>query len=581
MCEEYESFHDRAGEPVLGGQSSSSFVPSVIKTNVPLKNDDPAQKDFFCKDTENELKSYHNKTDWANFVWVQDSFECCWNRTVFHDERYWIIFTPHRFSGLSWVHFAKKWKIIWPERLDSSERQHWARIGSFNLLPTRWIWSVNQNWVCNKDYPHSWVRNSHRLNKLVTNLNNNEQETSEMQFEEYALKLNASDFACRSKAKAKPQKRDSVSSSTRTIPIGERKWTDVAPGKYSISAYEVSKKLIRLLRHGSLPRNDDGAIEFWRIKDNLRTYFLYCHHRFDDKWKSSMAGLGGKANISVLYWFIRNNSIPPSSSRSFQYAFLLILHYRTMPLFRRVSSSTFIMSDVRSICFPSSIQDWYREVKIWATGIRMPDFEVLDAKIASALNRIIHNSHFKSRVSLEEEKAQKENHFVRRSQIAYLIYEYFRVTGANDSVKNYADLFSVALRNDDIQEFDSIWDGILLSMTKIPSDDILAGLYKSRIRESEKLKTVLELYDLEIHQKQKFWGKKRKLWKKRRLQILSCNRMKRKRRKPEVPEDEVPVEECFDGHARIISKELAPIHHVKNAPSRMCKDNTSKDTFSR
>ena len=38
-------------------------------------------------------------------------------------------------------------------------------------------------------------------------------------------------------------------------------------------------------------------------------------------------------------------------------------------------------------------------------------------------------------------------------------------------------------------------------MTKIPSDDILEGLYKLRIRESEKLKTVLELYDLEIHQK--------------------------------------------------------------------------------
>ena len=50
---------------------------------------------------------------------------------------------------------------------------------------------------------------------------------------------------------------------------------------------------------------------------------------------------------------------------------------------------------------------------------------------------------------------------------------------------------------------DSIQNGteILLSMTKIPSDDILEGLYKLRIRESEKLKTVLELYNLEIHQK--------------------------------------------------------------------------------
>ena len=82
-----------------------------------------------------------------------------------------------------------------------------------------------------------------------------------------------------------------------------------------------------------------------------------------------------------------------------------------------------------------------------------------------------------------------------------MICDNFRVTGANGSVENYADLFTIGLRNDDIQEFDSKWDGILLSMTKIPHDDILEGLYKLRIRESEKLKTVLELYDLEVHQK--------------------------------------------------------------------------------
>ena len=82
-----------------------------------------------------------------------------------------------------------------------------------------------------------------------------------------------------------------------------------------------------------------------------------------------------------------------------------------------------------------------------------------------------------------------------------MIYDYFWVTGVHDSVENYADLFTISLRNDDIQEFNSKWDGILLSMTKIPPDDILEGLYKLRIRESDKLKTVLELYDLEIHQR--------------------------------------------------------------------------------
>ena len=84
----------------------------------------------------------------------------------------------------------------------------------------------------------------------------------------------------------------------------------------------------------------------------------------------------------------------------------------------------------------------------------MPDFEVLDARIASALNTIIQNTRFKKEVSLEEMKAHKEHRFLRGRQIAYLIYQYFRVTGANDSVENYADPFTVVLRNDDIEEFD-------------------------------------------------------------------------------------------------------------------------------
>ena len=116
-----------------------------------------------------------------------------------------------------------------------------------------------------------------------------------MQFDEYALKLNAGDFPSRSKAKAKPQKRDSASSSTRTIPIGESTWTDVEPGKHSLSDYPVSKKLmIHLLRHGSLLRDNDGAIEFLRIKDHLQSHFMFCHHWSDEKWKNGMAGGGGQ-----------------------------------------------------------------------------------------------------------------------------------------------------------------------------------------------------------------------------------------------------------------------------------------------
>ena len=64
-------------------------------------------------------------------------------------------------------------------------------------------------------------------------------------------------------------------------------------------------------------------------------------------------------------------------------------------------------------------------------GIQMPNFEVQNAKIASALNRIIHNTRYKKKISLEAQKAEKEDRFLRGLQIAYLIYEYFRSLGPN------------------------------------------------------------------------------------------------------------------------------------------------------
>ena len=133
-------------------------------------------------------------------------------------------------------------------------------------------------------------QNSHGLNKLVTDLrnnkenDNNEQETSEMHFEDFALKTNVLAFASRSKAKAKPQRRTPGSSSTRTIPIGERTWTDIEPEDYSPIASPVSKQLNTLLRHGHLPREDDGAIEFWSVQSQ---------HWSDEKWRSTMANGGG------------------------------------------------------------------------------------------------------------------------------------------------------------------------------------------------------------------------------------------------------------------------------------------------
>ena len=64
--------------------------------------------------------------------------------------------------------------------------------------------------------------------------------------------------------------------------------------------------------------------------------------------------------------------------------------------------------------FPTEAMQWIKEMELVDSvdelrssssirGVSMPNFDVLDARIASALNKIIHNSHFKRRISLEEQ----------------------------------------------------------------------------------------------------------------------------------------------------------------------------------
>ena len=71
--------------------------------------------------------------------------------------------------------------------------------------------------------------------------------------------------AARSKAKAKPQPRE-FAGTTATVLIRERRWMDIEPSKQNLASYDLSKKVINLLRHNqSLQREEDGAIEFCKI----------------------------------------------------------------------------------------------------------------------------------------------------------------------------------------------------------------------------------------------------------------------------------------------------------------------------
>ena len=76
--------------------------------------------------------------------------------------------------------------------------------------------------------------------------------------------------------------------------MNERKWIDIEPGESSFSAYKISKKAINLLRHSqTVQREDDGVVQFWRIKNFLQNQFPQLLYWSDDRWKTCLSAGGG------------------------------------------------------------------------------------------------------------------------------------------------------------------------------------------------------------------------------------------------------------------------------------------------
>ena len=188
LCEEYKACHVITGRPVLAAQSDPLFVPtsSLMKTPTPL-TDDPAQEDLLQKYQERlERLSQQNRvikicTD-AGFL------------TTVGVGQYFMTKDTEKFSQFTESLACREYTS--PRDEKSSDPEGWIRgntkIGPVLEVTTSYLQGKYGMEIriesVNKDNCHSWVRISHGLNKLVTDLSNkddNEQETSEMQFETY------------------------------------------------------------------------------------------------------------------------------------------------------------------------------------------------------------------------------------------------------------------------------------------------------------------------------------------------------------------------------------------------------------
>ena len=81
-----------------------------------------------------------------------------------------------------------------------------------------------------------------------------------------------------------------------------------------------------------------------------------------------------------------------------------------------------------------------------------------------------------------------------------MIKEFFWVT----SILHFTDVMEVTLRGDAVQGFDTRWDEGLSSITEMPQENVLEGLHKMRIRDSEQLQTVMALCGQDIDTKDLF-----------------------------------------------------------------------------
>ena len=282
------SHQDRSGQPdFLMGQS---IVLSEFKAEVPLENDIPSHQNLLLQRYEERIEMLSQENKVRKF---------CMDAGFIHVVEIGQYFMTKDTEEQFFARACREYTL--PRNDGSSQPRGWiqgnTRIGPVLEITTSYLYSKHgieiRIWSLSESNSQSWVRISHGSNKFVIDSNYNNTEVPADLPEEQASQLRMKDFAARSKAKSKPQRREPVDLPS-IIPMNERKWIDIEPEESSLSAYEISKKVINLLRHcQTVQREDDGAVQFWRIKNYLQNQFPQVPYWSDDRWKICLAAGGG------------------------------------------------------------------------------------------------------------------------------------------------------------------------------------------------------------------------------------------------------------------------------------------------
>ena len=301
ICEEFVGQPDNTGEPViLEGQS---IVLGEVKAEVPAQ-EEPEDSNIVLQKYFQQVQRLSPEDRLSKFC-----KEAGFMRVV-EAGQYFVTKDTGDFRQFRSV-ACREYTL--PRDDSASQPKGWIQ-GNMRIGPVLEVTTSFQHFKygieiriesVNRDNSHSWVRISYGTVKyVVDSIQDNTEITADPQ-EEQVPPTSTSVVAARSKAKAKPQPRVLVGT-TATIPILERRWIDIEPSKQNLASYHISKKVINLLRHNqTLQREEDGAIEFYRIKFYLRNHHSQIHNWSDDRWKACLAAGGGSKR---RYQYCSDNS---------------------------------------------------------------------------------------------------------------------------------------------------------------------------------------------------------------------------------------------------------------------------------
>ena len=245
ICDEYEGHPDSTGEPViLEGQS---IVLGEIKAEVPAHNEELEDAKIILQKYFQQVNSLSPENRLSKFC-KEAGF-----MSVVEVGQYFVTRNASEFQ-----HTVACREYTLPRDDQASEPKGWIR-GNTRIGPTLEVTTSFQHFKfgvevriqsVNEDNSHSWVRISYGTVRYVNNYIKYDTQNFADPQEEEDVPTSSGVVAARLKAKAKPQPRESTG--TTTIPLSERVWIDIEPSKPDLESYNLSKKVINLLRQSEV-----------------------------------------------------------------------------------------------------------------------------------------------------------------------------------------------------------------------------------------------------------------------------------------------------------------------------------------